>query len=187
MSRIAKRGVKIEDKVEIKQENNQVIVSGPKGTHSFDLKDNYCVEIIDGQAFIKTHSKDKEQQKKAFCGLYTRLLRNAVIGVHSGFVKKLGLIGVGYKAQMKGNSITLLLGYSHPIEYAIPEGVSVTLPDQTNILISGVDKQLVGQVAAEIRSYRKPEPYKGKGVLYYIDPDAGILEKIRMKEGKRGK
>lgn len=173
MSRVAKQPVAIPAGVEIKVEKGALLVKGPKGQVSAPLHGTVRVDLVDGNAQVVW-----EGGNNAMAGTTRALLQNMVTGVSRGFERKLEIVGVGYRAQAKGKTLSLALGFSHPVEYPVPEGISIETPSQTEILIRGVDKQKVGQVAADIRAYRSPEPYKGKGVRY-----AG--EKIAMKEAKK--
>ncbi len=152
-----------------------VSVKGPKGELSANVHPNISVEVNDQAVLLKRGSDEKKQ--KALHGLWRALIQNMVVGVTSGYSKKLEIVGVGYRAEMKGKKLNLQIGYSHPILFGPPEGVKLEAPTQTNVIISGVDKQLVGLVAAKIRSFRPPEPYKGKGIKYEG-------EYIRRKAGK---
>ena len=152
-----------------------VAVKGPKGELASKVHPDITIEVKDGQANVARHTEDKEH--RALHGLWRALVQNMVRGVTEGYAKKLEIVGVGYRAEMKGKKLNLLIGYSHPILFGPPDGVKLEAPTQTNIVISGVDKQLVGLVAAKIRSFRPPEPYKGKGIKYEG-------EYIRRKAGK---
>ena len=178
MSRIGKSPITIPAGVEVKVENNLVTVKGPKGTLAKQMRDEIKINI-DGNVISCTRESD-EKDVRALHGLTRNLINNMIIGVTQGFEKKLELNGVGYKASKQGNKLVLALGYSHPIEMVDPEGITTATPDQTTIIISGMDKELVGQHAAVIRSKRAPEPYKGKGVKY-------DYEVIRRKAGKSAK
>ena len=151
------------------------MISGPKGELSAVIHQDLALEVRDNEMVVSRQSDDKEH--RALHGLWRALLRNMVSGVTQGYAKKLELVGVGYRAEMKGKKLQLLVGYSHPILFAPPEGILIQAPTQTNITISGIDKQLVGQVSAKIRSFRPPEPYKGKGIKYEG-------EFVRRKAGK---
>lgn len=164
MSRVAKNPVVIPAKVEITLAADSVAVSGPLGKISHFLTADVTL-TRDGDA-IQVAAANDSQQSRAMSGTMRALLANMVLGVSQGFSKKLNLVGVGYKAQAQGAALNLDLGYSHPISHKMPAGITVETPTQTEIIIKGVDKQVVGQVAAQIRAYRKPEPYKGKGVRY---------------------
>ncbi len=176
MSRVAKKPVSLIDGVTCSIENNLVTIEGKKGKDSLEVhasidvkQENFCLEI----------SPKKELKSSwAMAGTMRSLLNNMVLGVSEGFEKKLKLIGVGYRANIQGNNLNLVLGFSHPVDFAIPEGIKIEVPTQTELVVSGVSKQLVGQVAAKIRSFRPPEPYKGKGVRY-------ADEQISLKEIKK--
>lgn len=174
MSRVAKKPIAVVNGVEIKIADGQITVKGPKGTLSIAKPTNVEVNIENGQALL-TSAND---ESIALTGTIRAILSNMVTGVSDGFTRKLELVGVGYRAAVDGNNLNLSLGFSHPVVFTAPAGVTITTPTQTEILISGADKQLIGEVAAKIRAYRKPEPYKGKGIRY-----AG--EKINMKEAKK--
>ncbi len=176
MSRVAKNPVKLPAGVEIKLAGQQLSVKGAKGT--LELNVHSSVEVLQEAGELRFAARNGDQQTRAMAGTTRALVNNMVIGVSQGFERKLQLIGVGYKAQAKGQVLNLALGFSHPIDYQLPEGVVAETPNQTEILIKGVDKQLVGQVAAEIRDFRRPEPYKGKGVRY-------ADEVVRRKEAKK--
>ncbi len=176
MSRVAKNPVKLPAGVEIKLAGQQLSVKGAKGT--LDLHVHASVEVLQEAGELRFAARNGDQQTRAMAGTTRALVNNMVIGVSTGFERKLQLVGVGYKAQAKGQILSLALGFSHPIDYELPEGVVAETPNQTEILIKGVDKQLVGQVAAEIRDFRRPEPYKGKGVRY-------ADEVVRRKEAKK--
>ena len=178
MSRIGKKPITIPAGVEVKvDENNCVTVKGPKGELQEKISDLLEVEIKDGVLEVKRDGDEAE--KRSQHGLARTLINNMVIGVTQGFSKKLQLVGVGYKAEKKGKTLVLNLGYSHPIELPDPEGITTETPDQNTIVVSGIDKALVGNYTANIRAWRKPEPYKGKGIRYEN-------EYIRRKEGKTG-
>ncbi|MGC6475094.1 MAG: 50S ribosomal protein L6 [Parvibaculales bacterium] len=176
MSRIGKKPVPVPNGVEVTLSGNAVAVKGPKGELNTVLSDLVSVEMNDDGVLVSP--KDKSQQARSFWGLSRSVVNNLIVGVSDGFSKKLELVGVGYRAQAQGQKLKLSLGFSHDVDYEIPEGVKAECPSQTEIVISGIDKQKVGQVAAEIRSYRTPEPYKGKGVRYEG-------EYIFRKEGKK--
>lgn len=162
MSRVANAPIVVPSGVDVKRNGNEVIVKGKLGELNFDMHETVNMEINAGEIKIIWNSNTKNS--KAFAGTARASINNMVIGVSEGFVKKLNLVGVGYRAQIKENLLTLSLGFSNTVEYALPEGISVELPSQTEIHVKGKDKQQVGQVASEIRSFRPPEPYKGKGV-----------------------
>lgn len=177
MSRIGKVPIVIPGGVEFKLDRNEAVVKGPKGQLSLMVPGRVTVERQEGAVVVKRHGDDK--QAKAYHGLVQRMLRNMVIGVTEGFKKELEIQGVGYRAAMENGKLTLSLGYSHPVVYDAPEGITFEVPKPTSIVINGYDKQKVGQVASEIRGLRPPEPYKGKGVRY-------LGEKVRRKVGKTG-
>jgi large subunit ribosomal protein L6 len=177
MSRIGKVPVPIPSGVDVKIDRNEIRVKGPKGELSFTAPPRVTIERQDGAVVVRRHGDDK--QAKAYHGLVQRLVRNMVTGVTEGFRKELEIQGVGYRAASEGNKLTLSLGYSHPIVYEIPKSMKVETPKPTSIILSGYDKQEVGQVASEIRGFRPPEPYKGKGIRY-----SG--ERVRRKVGKTG-
>ena len=161
--------------VEVKLNLPEVTVKGPKG----ELKQNVpmiCEIKQEGDTINVTRSSD-DREHRSMHGLTRALIANMVEGVFTGFAKELEIVGVGYKAEVKGKELILVVGYSHPVHYPVPEGITIETPEPTKIKVSGIDKQKVGQVAAEIRGYRKPEPYKGKGIKY-------IDEQIQRKAGK---
>jgi large subunit ribosomal protein L6 len=174
MSRVAKNPITLPSGVDININGSELKVKGPKGNLELNLHPSLSLEENDGQYVVKPDS-DKHL---AMAGTFRALVNNMVVGVSDGFQKNLKLIGVGYRAQLQGNKLNLALGFSHPIEYNAPEGIKIETPSQTEIIVSGCDKQKVGQVAAEIRSYRPPEPYKGKGVRY-------ADERVVRKEAKK--
>ena len=179
MSRVGRMPIAIPAGVTVDiAENNNVTVKGPKGELNRTFPSEMEIKIEDGHVVVSRPNDLK--RNKAFHGLTRALLNNMVIGVTEGFVKKLEINGVGYKCQMQGEKLVLSLGYSHPVEYVAPEGVKIEAPDQNHINVSGISKEAVGQVAAEIRTFRAPEPYKGKGIKY-------ADEVIRRKVGKTGK
>ncbi len=175
MSRIGKNPVELPKGVEAKLQNGTLSVKGPNGQLTLDVHPAMTVKVSDGQVVV-TRPSDSGQHK-ALHGLTRTLVANMVEGVTDGFKKSLEIVGVGYRALKKGKGLELSLGYSHTIQYDAPEGITLEAPSQTQVVVSGADKQLVGQVAAEIRGFRPPEPYKGKGIRY-----AG--EQIRRKAGK---
>ena len=175
MSRVGRKPIPIVAGVKVQETDRHVKVTGPKGELSADVHPDLGVEVKENQILVSRSSDVKEQ--RSLHGLWRALIQNMITGVTTGYSKKLELVGVGYRAEMKGKKLQLLLGFSHPILFAPPEGVRIETPAQTNITVSGIDKQLVGQVAAKIRSFRLPEPYKGKGVKYEG-------EYIRRKAGK---
>jgi large subunit ribosomal protein L6 len=174
MSRIGKAPIAVAKGVEVKIDGQHVSVKGAKGTLELDIHPNVSVKLEDGVlSVVPAHDS-----AWAMAGTMRALLANMVRGVAEGFEKKLELVGVGYRAQGKGKVLNLNLGYSHPIDYPVPEGITINTPSQTEIVVAGSDKQRVGQVAAEIRAFRPPEPYKGKGVRY-------ADERIIRKEAKK--
>jgi large subunit ribosomal protein L6 len=177
MSRIADNPIKIPKGVGLKLDVHDLIVNGPKGTLNYVIPSNVEIQISSESILIITDKSDKSSN--ALSGTTRAIINNMVQGVHSGFEKKLTLVGVGYRAQGKGNSVSLSLGFSHPLEYEAPVGISIETPTQTEILIKGINKQIVGQVAANIRAYRPPEPYKGKGIRY---SDEEIIRKEAKKK-----
>jgi large subunit ribosomal protein L6 len=174
MSRVAKNPITLPSGVDINISGSELKVKGPKGNLELNLHPGVSLEENDGQYLVKPDS----DKNLAMAGTFRALVNNMVIGVTDGFQKNLKLIGVGYRAQLQGNKLNLALGFSHPVEYIAPEGIKIETPSQTEIIVSGCDKQKVGQVAAEIRSYRPPEPYKGKGVRY-------ADERVVRKEAKK--
>ena len=174
MSRIANQPVEVPSGVDIKLDGQNVRAKGAKGEMELSL--HPTVKVVQEDNTLKVAADSKEAV--AMAGTMRSLLNNLIIGVSQGFERKLELVGVGYRAQSKGKTLNLSLGFSHPVDYAVPEGITIETPSQTEILIKGFDKQKVGQVAAEIRSYRPPEPYKGKGVKY-------ADERIIRKEAKK--
>ncbi len=176
MSRVAKMPVLLPKGVDLSQANGTVRVKGPKGELSLLLNSQVEVLVAEGQARIT--SRTESQTARAVAGTTRALLSNMVNGVSKGFERKLELVGVGYRAQAQGKKLNLTLGFSHPVAFPVPDGITIDTPSQTEIVIKGADKHKVGQVAADIRRYRPPEPYKGKGVRY-----AG--EKVVLKEAKK--
>ena len=180
MSRIGKLPVPLTDKVDFSiGADNLITVKGDKGTSTLKIHPNISVEKNENEVIVKRSSDIKED--RALHGLYRSLINNMVVGVTEGYAKKLEIYGVGFRAAMTGDLLELNLGYSHPIFFVPPEGITIEVDTKTSkqpiLVISGIDKELVGQVAAKIRSFRKPEPYKGKGIRYYG-------EQIRRKAGK---
>jgi len=176
MSRVAKAPVTLPAGVEVKVSDAQITVKGKQGSLDLDL--NSSVVIKQEENVLTFAPKDGAKKSNALAGTFRALVSNMVTGVSQGFEKKLILQGVGYRAKAAGSTLNLTLGFSHPVDYELPEGVTAETPSQTEIVIKGVDKQKVGQVAAEIRGYRPPEPYKGKGVRY-------ADENVRRKEAKK--
>ena len=178
MSRIGRKPVVVPAGVEITVDaNNVVTVKGPKGQLSEEISKLIKVEVKEGEVEVTRATDNREDRSQH--GLARTLINNMVIGVTQGFEKKLQLVGVGYKAEKKGNTLVMNLGYSHPVEMADPEGITTEVPSATEIVVKGADKAIVGNYAANIRAWRKPEPYKGKGIKY----DGEV---IRRKEGKTG-
>lgn len=179
MSRIGRAPIAIPAGVTVTVgENNHVTVKGPKGELSEKISPKMIIEQDAGVLHVKRPDDTKEN--RALHGLSRSLIHNMVVGVTEGYAKGLDIVGVGYRAQMSGNTLVLNMGYSHPIEIAPPAGVKFEVPNPNKIIVSGISKQLVGQVAADVRKVRKPEPYKGKGIKYET-------EFVRRKEGKTGK
>jgi large subunit ribosomal protein L6 len=176
MSRVGKSPVMLPEKVEVTIGVDQISVKGPLGTLSQAITSNVKVEKIDNRLEIKLN--EDTRQANAISGTLRALIANMVQGVSKGFERKLMLVGVGYRAQAQGDKLNLTLGFSHPVVHQLPAGVKVETPTQTEIIIKGADKQKVGQVAADVRNYRPPEPYKGKGVRY-------AEERIVLKETKK--
>jgi large subunit ribosomal protein L6 len=175
MSRIGRKPVPILKGVRVEQSNGTVKVMGPRGELTAAVHPDISVELKENELLVTTSVEDK--QHKALHGLWRAVLNNMIRGVAEGYQRKLEIVGVGYRAEMKGSKLQLQLGYSHPILFAPPDGIKVETPAPTNIVVGGIDRQLVGQVAAKIRSFRPPEPYKGKGIKYEG-------EYIRRKAGK---
>ena len=176
MSRIANAPVVIPKGVEVNLNGNALSVKGSNGAMDFNIHESVAASVDDGVLSFK--AKKVDRPSVAMAGTMRALANNMVVGVSEGFTKKLELVGVGYRAQVQGKKLNLTLGFSHPVEYDIPEGISIECPSQTEILVKGADKQRVGQVSAEIRAWRPPEPYKGKGVRY-------ADERIVRKEAKK--
>ncbi|UJF24232.1 50S ribosomal protein L6 [Suttonella sp. R2A3] len=176
MSRIGKQPVQLPSGVNVAINGSEVKVKGAKGELNLNLHPYITAEENDGVINVKPVKETTDHW--AMCGTMRTLVNNMVIGVSEGFEKKLQLVGVGYRAQVQGNKLNLALGFSHPVEYAIPQGITIEAPSATELLVKGSDKQLVGEVAAKIRAYRPPEPYKGKGVRY-------ADERVVMKEAKK--
>ena len=176
MSRVAKSPINVPSGVEFKVSGQNVSVKGPKGALNLTIHNLVNAKITENVVSVASNSK--AQSAVALAGTTRSLLNNMVTGVSTGFSKKLQLVGVGYRAKAAGKKLNLTLGFSHPVDFAVPEGITIETPSQTDITISGIDKQLVGQVAANIRAYRPPEPYKGKGVRY-------ANEHIVRKEAKK--
>jgi large subunit ribosomal protein L6 len=179
MSRIGKAPINVPSGVDVSINGSTVTVKGPKGTLSRTLIGGITVRQEENTLLVERPNEDRES--RSLHGLSRALVNNMVVGVTDGFVKELDIVGVGYRAEAKGaNALRLNLGFSHPVDFPGPDGITFEVPTQTRIIVKGIDKELVGQVAANIRSIRKPEPYKGKGVRY-------LNERILRKAGKTGK
>jgi large subunit ribosomal protein L6 len=178
MSRIGKAPIAVPSGVEVNISGREVTVKGPKGTLSRTIPGDIAVAVADGTVTVTRPADDRTN--RSLHGLVRTLVSNMVVGVTDGFTKELEIVGVGYRAEAQGTNLRLALGYSHPVMVAAPEGISFEVPQQTRVIVKGIDKELVGQVAANIRAMRKPEPYKGKGVKY-------VDERIIRKAGKTGK
>ena len=176
MSRVANDPIKLPKGVEVKLEGERIAVKGGNGDLSMALKKD--VTISQDENVLTFAPANDSKDAHALSGTYRALVNNMVVGVTDGFERKLQLVGVGYRAQAKGKSLNLSLGLSHPVDYALPDGVTAETPSQTEIVLKAADKQLLGQVAAEIRAFRPPEPYKGKGIRY-------ADEQVRRKEAKK--
>lgn len=176
MSRIANNPVSLPSGVDIKLEGQQITVKGGKGELSHQIHSLVNVEQEDN--VLRFKSRDESKQAKALAGTTRAVMQNIVTGVSEGFERKLTIVGVGYRAQVQGKVLNLTLGFSHPVNFEIPEGITIETPSQTEVVVKGIDKQKVGQVAANIRAYRPPEPYKGKGVRY---ADEHIIRKEAKK------
>ena len=176
MSRIGKKPVPVTDGVTVTVDGQVVKAKGPKGEREFVVND-LCKVALEDHGITVT-PVDQSKAARSMWGMSRTQISNLIEGVHSSFTRKLELVGVGYRAQMKGSSLSLALGFSHDVDYPVPDGVKIETPKPTEIVISGIDKQQIGQVASEIRSFRPPEPYKGKGVKYEG-------EYIFRKEGKK--
>lgn len=177
MSRVGKKPINLPKGVDVSINGNKILIKGTKGQLSLDI--HPFVSIENNEGVIKVRSNDENSlEHNALSGTMRALINNMVIGVSQGFEKKLQLVGVGYRAQAQGQKLNLSLGFSHPIEFSAPSGINIETPSQTEIVIKGTDKQLVGEIAAKIRAYRPPEPYKGKGIRY-------AEEQILIKETKK--
>lgn len=179
MSRIGNKTITIPAGVEVEvKAGNEVTVKGPKGSLTRQFNELYTIDINEGEITVKRPNDTK--LVKQIHGTTRSLLNNMITGVHEGFKKELDLVGIGYRASKSGNTLVLNVGYSHPIEFVVPEGLEIEVPTATSIAVTGIDKQMVGELAANIRATRKPEPYLGKGIKYKN-------EVIRRKEGKTAK
>jgi len=177
MSRIGLAPISLPSGVEVSVEGTSVTVKGTRGTLQRTFSDRVSFAVTDGVVTVARH--DEERESKALHGLSRALLNNMVVGVSEGFQRELLTVGVGYRASLQGKLLELLVGFSHPVKVPAPDGIEFEVPEPTRIIIRGIDKELVGQVAADIRSVRPPEPYKGKGIRYSD-------EKVRRKAGKSG-
>jgi len=177
MSRIGSAPIELPSGVEVKVDGQVVSVKGPKGTLTQDVGPQMSVAVDDG--VVKVERADDERETKALHGLYRALIQNMVVGVTEGYEKELQAVGVGYRAALKGKNLELQVGFSHPVTVVALDGIEFDVPEPTRIIVRGTDKQKVGQVAADIRKVRPPEPYKGKGIRY-------IDEQVRRKAGKAG-
>jgi len=178
MSRIGKAPITVPSGVDINISGRTITVKGPKGTLSREIPGEIVVRQEESTLFVERPNDERDNRAKH--GLVRTLVNNMVVGVTDGFTKELEIVGVGYRAEAQGQNLRLALGFSHPVMVNAPEGISFEVPAQTRVIVKGIDKELVGQVAANIRSIRKPEPYKGKGVRY-------LDERIIRKAGKAGK
>jgi large subunit ribosomal protein L6 len=178
MSRIGKKPVPVPAGVEVSIQGQTVAVKGPKGSLQRTFTDRVDLTMEEGTVLVAR--KDDARESRALHGLSRALLANMVMGVADGFRRELSIVGVGYRAALKGDGLELQLGFSHPVQVPAPDGISFEVPEPTRVIVSGIDKEQVGQVAADIRKLRPPEPYKGKGVRY-------INEQVRRKAGKAGK
>jgi large subunit ribosomal protein L6 len=176
MSRVAKMPVQLPKGVEFKLDGGRAVLKGPKGELSLEVDPS--IEVVQEGAELQVRTPGTDKPKGAMAGTVRALLANMAKGVSEGFEKKLELVGVGYRAQAQGKVLNLTLGFSHPVAYQVPEGITIETPSQTEVLVKGIDRQKVGQVAADIRRYRPPEPYKGKGVRYSD-------ERVVLKEAKK--
>ncbi len=177
MSRIGKSPIALPSGVEVKVTGDVVEVKGPRGTLTQTLNEGITVSVDDGT--VSVERENDERSSRALHGLLRSLINNMVVGVSEGYSKELTAVGVGYRAALKGNQLELQVGFSHPVEIDAPAGITFEVPEPTKIVVGGIDKQLVGQVAANIRAVRPPEPYKGKGIRY-------TDERVRRKAGKAG-
>lgn len=176
MSRVAKRPVVLAQGVEINLDGNALTVKGPRGDLSLECHSE--VEVVSDDSGLAVSPRSGSRFARAMAGTTRALISNMVSGVSTGFERRLKLVGVGYRAKVQGQTVNLTLGFSHPVVYEVPDGITVETTSQTELLVKGIDKQMVGQVAAEIRNFRPPEPYKGKGVRY-------ADERIVLKETKK--
>ena len=177
MSRVAKTPVAVEQGVEVNLVNNTLTVKGPKGSLSIECHSE--VEVVNDDSGLAVSPRSGSRFARAMVGTTHSLISNMVTGVSAGFERKLRLVGIGYRARVEGKKVHLSLGFSHPVVHVVPEDVTVLAPTQTEIIVKGIDKQKVGQVAADLRKYRPPEPYKGKGVRY--DDEQIVLKEAKKK------
>jgi len=177
MSRVGKKPITLPSGVKVKVSETELEVQGPKGKLSTPVPPGIAFSL-DGTELVCTRTND-ERQQRAWHGLARALAQNAVKGVTEGFTRDLDIVGVGYRAQVEGKKVVFSLGFSHPVEFAVPEGIKITIEKQTRVTVSGIDRQQVGQVAAEIRRLRRPDPYKQKGIRY-------VGEVLKKKAGKAG-
>ena len=175
MSRVGRKPISIVKGVTVSNKDGAIVVKGPKGELTASIHPDITVDVKQAEVLVTRHADDGPH--RALHGLWRALIQNMIDGVTQGYSRKLEIVGVGYRAEMKGKKLQLMLGYSHPILFGPPDGVTLEAPTQTSVVVSGIDKQLVGLVAAKIRSFRPPEPYKGKGVKYEG-------EYVRRKAGK---
>lgn len=176
MSRVANKPIELPKGVEVNQSSGELVVKGPKGELKMPVRSEVEIKVEEGQ--LSFAPRGGSRFAHAMSGTTRALVNNMVTGVSQGFERKLELVGVGYRAKAQGQSLNLTLGFSHPVDHAVPPGITIETPSQTEILVKGIDKQVVGQVAADIRAYRPPEPYKGKGVRYSD-------ERVVRKEAKK--
>jgi len=177
MSRIGNAPVPVPSGVEVKLSGSSITVKGPKGELSQSIPGSITISQEDGQLLVRR--PDDERENRALHGLTRSLVNNMVVGVTEGFRKELDIVGVGYRAAVEGNKVVFALGFSHPIEFKVPEGIKIAVDKQTHVTVTGIDRQKVGQVAAEIRGLRRPDPYKQKGIRY-------VGEHLKKKAGKAG-
>ena len=177
MSRIGLKQITIEDGVTVTVNKKDVLVKGPKGELTVTLP--WKLDIVINDKIVEIKRSDEEIETKAIHGTFRMIVANAMTGVKNGFTKNLELVGVGYRARMEGNALVMNLGLNHPVKFEAPEGITIAVPDETKVNISGIDKQKVGEFAAKVREFKKPEPYKGKGIRYEG-------EFVRRKSSKAG-
>lgn len=180
MSRIGKKPVQLPEKVQVSIKGDMIEVKGPKGSLEKSLHPDVDVQINDGIIQVKTD--DSNKKKVALQGLFRSLISNMVVGVSTGYEKVLLLSGIGYRSEVRGSTLVLNVGYSNPVEFALPEGISATVENNTRITLSGINKEVLGQAAADIRKVRPPEPYKGKGIMY---AEERIIRKAGKTAGKQ--